>query len=379
MPEALHTQETADRMRDLAVRFLASLSPAQREKAAVPFDDETERRIFHYTPIERRGLPLIEMTHFQEQFALEFIASGLSRTGYYTVTTLLGLENALSEQDDWRDRPYAGRDGPGRFRDPQLYFVTVFGDPEGARPWAWRFGGHHISIHYCIVDGSMVRPTPTFLGSHPAFLDLGGGNVLRPLAPVEDVARELVRSLSASQATAAVISPVAPPDIVLSNRPFVEEGATPYPLWRLMEESPSGPRRERWERFLEQLGYRAEHEEAARYTSKPKGLAAERLTAAQRDLMRRLLRLYAERLPEPLAASESRKFEGRALEAVHFAWAGSYEPGEPHYYRLQGPRLLVEYDNTQNDVNHIHSIWRDPEGDFGADLLARHYAEAHAD
>ena len=223
----------------------------------------------------------------------------------------------------------------------------------------------------------MASASPAFLGAHPATTTLSVGNVLRPLADVEDAGRALARSLDTPQRATGIIAAAAPPDIVMSNRPTVQEGATPFTLSALMKETESGPRRERWERFLHELGYTNEHDEAASYSATPKGIASTSLTDPQRGLMRELLSRYVERMPEEIARVEAAKFEGAALDAISFAWAGSLDPGEPHYYRLQGPGLLVEYDNTQNGVNHIHSVWRDPEGDFGADLLAQHYAQAH--
>ena len=371
------TERTAAEMVRLAGALLGALDAQQRAKLCVPPEDEAELRTYHYTPMERRGLPLLEMDPTQEQLALEFVASGLSRSGYNTVSILLGIENVLSEQDGWTHRPYPFREAPGRFRDPRLYYLAIFGDPAGAAPWAWRFEGHHIALHYAVHDGAVASASPAFLGAHPAETTLSVGNVLRPLADVEDAGRELARSLDTAQRASGIIAAAAPPDIVMSNRPAVQEGATPFTLSALMRESESGPRRERWERFLHELGYTKEHDQAASYSATPKGIASTSLTEPQRGLMRELLSRYVERMPEEIARVEAAKFDGAAMDAIHFAWAGSLEPGEPHYYRLQGPGLLVEYDNTQNGVNHVHSVWRDPEGDFGADLLAQHYAQAH--
>ena len=197
---------------------------------------------------------------------------------------------------------------------------------------------------------------------------------------MDGLGRELLHALDREQFAVAVIAAVAPRDIVQHNRPTIEEGAIPRapggvfgepivdtPEARLAENARWDPR----------LGTAEDFIAAVRYTNKPKGIAAEHLSAGQRTILVDLLRQYTDRLPEQLAAYHAAKFEGSALDSVHFAWAGGIERRQPHYYRIQGPRLLVEYDCTQDNANHIHSVWRDPVGDFGADMLAQHYALAH--
>jgi hypothetical protein len=232
----------------------------------------------------------------------------------------MGLENALDAVEGWRRR-YPGRAGPNRGRDPLLYFVSIFGEP-GSGSWGWRVGGHHVALNYTVVDGRRLSASPLFLGANPALTRLVGPGVLRALAAEEDLARELLGSLAPDQRRRAVLSPVAPDDLVQSNRPVVQVGP-------------------------------------------PEGLAAARMLPRQREQLLALLHQYLGRLPDPVAAVEAGRISGDALDAVHFAWAGGAEPGQPHYYRLQGPRLLIEYDNVQNGANHVHSVWRDPLGDFG--------------
>ena len=127
----------------------------------------------------------------------------------------------------------------------------------------------------------------------------------------------------------------------------------------------------------EKAGVRPEHDEAVRLTTRPKGLSAADLKLPQQEQLRALLGVYLGRVPDELAEREAAKFAGDRLCQVHLAWAGGTERHQPHYYRLQGPRLLVEYDNTQRDVNHVHTVWRDPEGDFGFDVLRSHLDAAH--
>jgi hypothetical protein len=309
-----------DRMAEAASDWLASLPPAQRAKASYPFPATEERTRWFYTPNEQGGLPLAEMDPVHQRLAHRLTASGLSEGGYAAASTIMGLENALDAVEGWRRR-YPGRAGPNRGRDPLLYFVSIFGEP-GSGSWGWRVGGHHVALNCTVVDGRRLSASPLFLGANPALTRLVGPGVLRALAAEEDLARELLGSLAPDQRRRAVLSPVAPDDLVQSNRPVVQVGP-------------------------------------------PEGLAAARMLPRQREQLLALLHQYLGRLPDPVAAVEAGRISGDALDAVHFAWAGGAEPGQPHYYRLQGPRLLIEYDNVQDGANHVHSVWRDPLGDFG--------------
>ena len=359
-----------------ARHLLALLEPEQRARVLRPLVDDEERRHWNYAPMKREGLPLLAMTPGQQQAANRLAASGLSRSGYVTAAVIMALENILDAAEAWSGGRLGVEVGSERWRDPQLYFVTIFGEPDDAI-WGWRFEGHHVSIHYTIEGDSIVAPNPTFLGANPAEAPFGGAGRLRPLAAEEDLARELLLALDESQRSVALISTAAPPDIVQSNRARVEEGALPIPTRRLMglPSDPEWDERSRAERAG--LGFGPEQEAAVRYSSTPGGLGAHDLRDPQREMLEMLVALYVDRLPDELAESQREALAAGALAGMHFAWAGGSQPGEPHYYRLQGPRFLVEYDCTQNGANHIHAVWRDPEGDFGEDLLARHYGEHH--
>jgi hypothetical protein len=308
-----------------AADWLASLEPGQRAKACFPFPATDERTTWYYTPTERGGLPLAEMGPVSQRLANRLLASGLSQGGYATAATIMGLENVLDAREGWR-RGYDGRRVPHRGRDPQLYFVSVFGDP-GPGAWGWRAGGHHLALNYTLAADGGISASPLFLGANPALTRLVGPGVLRPLAAEEDLARSLLDALAPDQRAAATLSPEAPDDILQRNRPRVRPGP-------------------------------------------PEGLAAAGMLPQQRELLGGLLRQYFGRLPGPLADLQAGRSLGERLEAVHFGWAGPAEPGRPHYYRLQGPGLHIEYDNVQDGANHVHSVWRDPEGDFGGQSAA---------
>ncbi|NUR08681.1 MAG: DUF3500 domain-containing protein [Nocardioidaceae bacterium] len=358
--------------------FVASLDEAQRRVACRSFADTAERRRWFYTPTDHGGLPLLAMRPRQQQLAMRLLATGLSRPGYTAATTIMGLENVLDLVEGWQR--HWGRE---RGRDPQLYYVTVFGDPaDPDAPWSWRFGGHHVSVHHVVHGDEVLATTPCFLGADPAESRLLGGHILRPLGAVEDLARDLVRNLDEGQRAVAVIDPSAPVDIVGGNRSTLREGDTVPPLaevWRGHFDDPD------LRRLVETLheaaeasaGVTPEHLDAVSLTARPKGLSAAAMSDEQRDQLRAVLGVFTEQVPDEIAAREAEKFAGEKILQVHFAWAGGIERGEPHYYRLQASRLLAEYDNTQRDVNHIHAVWRDPANDFGGDPLSDHLRAHH--
>ena len=364
-------------MVDAAHAWLDSLTDDQRAAAVLPWPAEQERHTWFYTPTDHGGLPLARQGSAQQRLALRLLGSGLSRPGFVTVSTIMGIENVLDHMEGWQ-AGFARERG----RDPQMYWLRVFGEPSLSGPWSWRFGGHHVSVQHLVVDGSVQASTPCFMGSDPAWAPLLGGHLLRPLGAVEDLARDLVRSLDDEQAARAVISAVPPVDIVTANRSRVSDGDEPLPLgevWRGKFADPQlqGALDDVQSYAEENVGLRPEHLAALRLTDAPKGVPAAALTPSQQDQLRQVLDVFLGRIPDELAEAESAKFAGDKLLDVHFAWAGGMERGQPHYYRLQGPRLLAEYDNTQHDVNHVHSVWRDPANDFGDDVLARHLATSH--
>jgi hypothetical protein len=326
-----------------AARAWLDLLDAGQHRVAtgnVPTDagSDAERRRWFYTPTDHGGLTFHQQRPAQQRAAMRLVSTGLSTAGYVTVATVIGLENVLDEVEG-----FAARFGRERGRDPGLYYLRVFGEPGAAAPWGWRFGGHHVSLNNLVVDGEVAATTPCFLGADPATSALLGGAALRPLARVEDLARDLVRSLDPRLAALAVLQPHAPDDLVTTNRT------------RVADTDPAS---------------------VVGYTTTPKGVPATELDGEQRALLRTLLGTYLGRVPEGVCPLD-RYADEAALDAVHFAWAGPTEPGAPHYYRLQGPRLLAEWDNTQRGANHGHSVWRDPTADFGLDVLAAHHAAHH--
>ena len=308
-------------MLQAAEAFLGSLSAAQRSKALFQLED-AERLNWHFVPRARRGLPLKEMSPKQRELARGMLQAGLSRRGYLTASTIIDLELVLREMGE-----------SPTFRDPELYYFSVFGTPSRAAPWGFRAEGHHLSLNFTLVRDTLVATAPAFFGANPAEVRSGTRRGLRALADEEDIGRALVVSLDERQRARALISTRAPRDIVTGNAAGVE------PL-------------------------------------SPIGIRVTELRPEQAAILVRLLDAYLGKMAEPLAARRRASLERTDFRAVAFAWAGSTRRGEPHYYRIQGPSFLVEYDNTQNDANHIHTVWRDFGGDFGRDLLREHYRGA---
>ena len=368
-------------MAEAASAWLESLDAQQRQVAAgaTPGDDasDAERRRWFYTPTDHGGLTFHAQRPAQQRAAMRLVASGLSTAGYVTVATIIGLENVLDQVEG-----FVTRFDRERGRDPGLYYLRVFGRPGEAGTWGWRFGGHHVSLNNLVVDGAVVATTPCFLGADPATAPLLGGAVNRPLARVEDLARDLVRSLPPDLAARAVLLPRAPSDLVTGNRTTLSPGNRVIPLTGIWRDERFGDPEEQAklqamsDRIDEAAGYGDPDHAAVQYTAEPKGVPAAELDAAQRGMLRALLGTYLGRVPSEISPMP-RYDDDAALDAVHVAWAGSTAPGEPNYYRLQGPRLLAEWDNTQRGANHAHSVWRDPGADFGLDVLAAHRAARH--
>lgn len=333
-------------MGEAAVNFNDALATDQRAKALFPFEDDDTRTFWDYVPLARKGLALGEMERGQRRLAHQLVATGLSGSGYATTTTIMGLEAMLDAREGWSSR---------NWRDPGDYYVSLFGTPSEREPWGWKFEGHHVSINYTIVGGRIVAPTPFFFGANPASAALNGVGALRPLGNVEDLARELVRDLDEDQRHHVLLAPVPPGDIVTVNQRFIREN----------QEKP------------DRLARTDVPYDAVRYTDSPRGLSGSGMNDAHREMLKALIEEYIQRMPDAVAEIESDLLQRHGVGDVHMAWAGGLEARQPHYYRLQCGRFLVEYDNVQNDANHVHTVWRNPANDFGADLLAHHYHTAH--
>jgi hypothetical protein len=378
-PWGIARENAAAAMTGAAAAWLGALTDEQLTLAAydsplAPSAD-AERLRWYYTPTQHGGLAIRDQSPRQQSLAMQLVATGLSTAGYATVATVMGLENVLDQVEGWG--VHWGRE---RGRDPGLYWLRIFGTP-GDRVWAWRFGGHHISLNNLIVAGRVVSTTPCFIGADPARTELLGA-VLRPLQGAEESARRLARALDAGQLRSALLHPSAVSDIVSGNRPRIRHGDTMMhmqELWRGYFADPAlGRLVDEIDRRAEQgSGYGEDDHARVALTIPPRGVCARDLDDRQRRVLRELLAVFTGRAPHDLAKAHIAHYASDAiLDEVHFAWAGSTDAGHPHYYRVQGPDILIEYDNTQRHANHAHSVWRDPRSDFGLDVLAEHRARA---
>jgi hypothetical protein len=307
-------------MRAAALALLAALDDEQRTFAAQPFEDDAARRWLEYRPRRRPGASIAHMGEIARKAAHRLLSTGLSEHAYAQAMSIIALEEVLDRQEQWR-----------RGRHSNDYWVSVFGDPAGDAAWSWRFEGHHLSVTMTVAGGQ-VSPAPVFFGANPACVSYAGRPVSRPLAPEEDLAQVLLDAMTPAERDLAVVSGQAPGDIRTGTSPRAREGIEPL------------------------------------------GVAAGQLGSGARAVLGELVTLYLDRLPAELEAREAARLAGGEL---HFAWEGPVRSSDRHYYRVQGDDLLIEYDTT-SDGNHAHTVLRRPRSDFGDDVLAEHYREAHS-
>ncbi|MCK8492475.1 DUF3500 domain-containing protein [Spirosoma sp. RP8] len=335
------TQQVRDEMQEAVQAFLQTLSPAQRQQAIFAFDDP-ERFNWHFVPRERKGLPLKQMTPEQRRTAMAMLKTGLSQQGYDKASSIMDTENVLRVIDN--------RPPNDTYRDPENYAFTVFGDPTTKNPWSWRVEGHHLSLQFLSLTGRVLAQTPTFFGSNPGVLEydthMADKRMSDPrvqnlpqkgrqiLKQETERAFALLKTLDSEQRKKAVLATVAYPDIITSNRRKAS-------------------------------------------IEKMDGLTLSDMNADQRKLFLELLQIYLNNYRITLANQQMAKLQKSGLDSLRFAWAGDLTPelgeGKGWYYRIHGPTILIEYDNTQTNANHIHTVVRDLTNDFGEDLLKEHY------
>ncbi|MCC6426754.1 MAG: DUF3500 domain-containing protein [Phycisphaerales bacterium] len=315
------------RMAEAGDRFVQSLGDDLR-KVAVFSLDSPARLDWHYVPRTRPGVKLSQLGEAQKKAMHDLLRSALSSRGYLKTTGIIQLESIL------RDLTVV-RGGDGEFRNPGNFVIAVFGEPKVDAPWGWKIEGHHISLNFTAGTGEVVASTPAFLGANPATVPSGPHAGWRVLEAEEDLGRRLLASLSAEQRKEAIFSDTAPADIVLSPGRALDLGEA-------------------------------------------KGVAYGTMTADQQKLLVALIEEYAHNLEHDLARAQMDRIRAKGLDSVRFAWAGGDQPGQGHYYRIHGPTFIIEYDNTQDGANHVHTAWRDLEHDFGVDLLRAHYEKDHS-
>jgi hypothetical protein len=317
-----HQVHAALLMTECANRFLAALDSDQRGKASFPFDNP-ERMNWHFIPKERKGLPLRDMMPYQKHLASALLAAGLSQTGYIKAITIMSLEDVLKIIED----------DSGEVRNPEKYYFSVFGTPSDSGTWGYRVEGHHLSQNYTVVDGQVIDG-PSFFGANPAEVRQGSRKGLRTLVGEDDLGLELMHALDEQQGKVAIVDPTAYEEILTA----------------------------------------ASRKAALR--GQPSGLSALKMNTRQFDALMALIAEYAHNVPDELAERRMAQIN-KASRNIYFAWSGGINRGDRRYYRVQAPSFLIEFDDTQDNGNHIHSVWRDFTGDFGQDLLQQHYQDRH--
>ncbi len=320
-PEAMHhnkAQEIISEMSAAANNFLDGLDDGLREKATFPMQDD-ERINWHFFPKEREGVMFKELEQHQRLLAHALIQTPLSHKGYWKTNMVMVLEHVLHVIEDYAPR-----------RDAEQYYITIFGEPGVENTWGWRLEGHHLSLNFTLHDGEMISCTPMFFGANPANVQSGPHKGLRVLKEEEDYGRKLVKMLNDNQKEKAIFAEQAPADILTGAKKRVD------PM-------------------------------------KPKGIKASELNEEQQEMLLKLIHVYVHKLRPELADQDMKNIHEAGMEKLYFAWGGGLNPSQGHYYAVQGPGFIFEYDNTQGGANHIHAVWRDFDGDFGYDVLSEHY------
>lgn len=313
---------------EAAKKFLASLSSGQKDKAAIPFT-AGERLFWYYPPLNRRGLPIRDMDQSQRELALGLMESTYSPSGFERAKLIMEHEAVLG--------PLEAEEGNvGWNRDPELYYWTIFGEPGGDQPWAWRVEGHHISTQISLWGDTVLATTPFFFGSNPAEVRKGPKQGLRILKEREDLAFELIDSLDSGQRATAIVHEKAPWDIYTYNatRPSLPEG---------------------------------------------EGLVASKMNGTQQEMLMALITEYVTQVRDEVSRDKMETIRQNGISDFHFSWHGGTKRTDKHYYRIHGGRFIVEFDNQQNDANHIHSVVRDVDNDFALDVMRQHRIMYHVD
>ncbi len=314
---------------ELTNTFLSNLSPELNQRTQYAWED-SERESFNYVPVSRSGPALYDFSETEREQIFAILKLSLSEAGFRKTKGIIGLEQILYDMQETKKLLPNGKP----YRDPLRYHFYVFGEPSENSIWGWKFEGHHISLNFTSENNMIVSSTPSFFGTNPGVVDMEGYDRIEVLEKEAELGFALVNALSKKQLTVALFSDIPPPEIVT-----------------------------RMERTVHELT--------------PKGISYDALNENQKELFMQLLNTYVDNYELGFSERLRSKIEAAGIENLFFAWAGSLEPGAGHYYRIQGPTLIIEYDNTQGNANHVHSVVRDLTNDFADDILKRHYEAQH--
>ncbi len=308
-----------------AKQFLQTLDADSRKQANFDWTD-AERFNWNFVPMARKGLPLKAMNEQQRKAALHLLQTCTSTQGYKKATSIMAMETVLKALEN--------RGPDDHYRDPINYYFSIFGEPGLQKPWGWRVEGHHVSLNFTAVNNSLVAGTPAFFGSNPGIVPSGPEKGKQILKEETEVAFELLHALDKTQLSQAMIATDAPREIITGNK--------------------------RKAMLLD-----------------PPGLPYSKMTSSQQQLLKHLVAVYVDNYTKLMADILLKEITAAGWDKMSFAWAGASAWGGGHYYRIQNPAILIEYDNTQNNGNHVHTVLRDLQHDFGEDLLQEHYQTAH--
>ncbi len=317
----LAISEDDTEMIQVAKQMIGTLDADQKKLALIDFDDD-ERTHWNYVPMDRKGFRYRDMSDAQKKLTKSLLRTGLSDDGFKKAENIMALEEVLGILEN--------NGGPNARRDPEKYWLAIFGEPSAVKPWGWRFEGHHLSLNFTSYDNQIIAYTPIFMGSNPGEVPSGPKKGLRVLKDEEDMGRAFLKSLSAEQQKKAVIAKDAPDEVITGNDRKVS-------------------------------------------LTTNEGLSVNDMNPSQQKALKEILNVYFNKMKPEIAKEQWKKVNEAGFEKLVFAWAGKYERKQRHYYRIQGPTLLIEYDNTQSNANHVHTIIRDIDNDFGEDLLHKHY------
>jgi len=308
-----------------ANEFLSALSVPLKAKAQYKLSDD-ERLNWHFVPKSRNGVSFRDFNSVQRDAALSLLKTSLSAQGYQKATAIMALENVLREVEN--------RGADDNYRDPLNYYLTIFGTPSEDEPWGWRFEGHHIALNFSSLNNRIESSTPSFFGSNPGIVLQGNERGKQVLKAETELGFSLVNSLTPAQLKSALISETALAEIISFNS-------------------------------------------RKAVALDPIGLMHNDMSDKQKENLIKLLEVYVNNYELGFSHKLMEKIKKAGIEKLSFAWAGSLKPGTGYYYRIQGPMLLIELDNTQNNANHVHSVVRDLTNDFGEDILREHYEKEH--
>ncbi len=317
----------ADEMKAAVEALIAGINDEQKKALLSPMKHE-ERENFRYTPRDRHGLFYKDLDAKQREAVFSLLKTAMSEKGLLKSKQIMMLEGVLAKLEN---RP--------EFRDPEKYWVAIFGTPGDAKGWAWRFEGHHLSLNFTVV-GDKVALTPSFFGSNPGEVREGEHKGLRVLDDEEEVARQLAKVLLMKGRKQVRFTDKSPKEILTGE---ASDALRPK----------SGKR------------------------IQPVGMSVADMDKDERIQLISLLQVYLERYRPELAQVELKAIIDDGIDKLHFGWAGSLEKGEAWYYRVQGPTFLMEACNFQNNANHVHAVWRKFDGDFGRDILGDHFKKHH--